>query len=74
MLISDYEYFVSTAQRRKPRGAVRRPFHFWDAVGHHSAAILILKVISHVSEWSVWSRHQAYLDVCGLRVCRQIGG
>ena len=31
---------------------------YWEAVEHHSAAILILKVKSHVSEWSLWARHQ----------------
>ena len=45
---------------------------YWDAVENHPAAIPILKVKSHASEWSRWSGQSANLDVRGERVADRL--
>ena len=68
MLISDNEYFVSTAQEgRAPFvGRCCELWHqHWEAVERHSAAILVLEVKSHGSEWSLWSGHQSICMFAG---------
>ena len=54
---------------------------YWDAVENHPAAISILKVKSHASEWSRWSGQGISQSGCSWRpdvrkerVCQQTGG
>ena len=61
ILVSDNEYFVSTAQRGRtnPVEPCSDLWHqYWVAVEYHSAAVLVMKVKSRASEWSLWSGHQ----------------
>ena len=61
ILVSDNEYFVSTAQkgRANPVGPCSDLWHqYWVAAEYLSAAILVMKVKSRASEWTLWSGHQ----------------
>ena len=44
------------------------------AGAHHSAAILILEVKSHVSEWSLWSGHQCVWMFADNECADRLGG
>ena len=71
------KYFVSRAQRGRSNPVVpcRDLWHQYRvAVEYHSAALRVIKVKSHASEWSLWFWASAPLGVCGKRSRRQTAG
>ena len=71
ILVSDNEYFVSTAQRGRtnPVEPCSDLWHqYWVAVEYHSAAVLVMKVKSRGSEWSLWSGHQPLRMYAGTEI------
>ena len=65
VLVSDNEHFVSTVQRVRANrvGQCGDRWHqYWVAVEYHAAAIPVLKVKSHASEWPLWPGHLMFAD------------